>query len=175
MWLRVLFFLRLTVLRLIVLRLPFLRLPVLGLPVLRVPVLAGLLILWGAVAATASPQQAAQLVMVEEDGCIWCARWDAEISAVYPKTAAGQAAPLRRIDLRGPRPDDLAFTGPLLFTPTFVLMVEGREVARIEGYPGEDFFWGLLEQMITRAGIETGTKTNTEMGTKMGTEMEIAH
>jgi len=38
-----------------------------------------------------------------------------------------------------------------LFTPTFVLMQDGVEIGRIEGYPGEDFFWGLLNQMIETA------------------------
>ncbi|MDA7430226.1 hypothetical protein PGB28_17320 [Primorskyibacter aestuariivivens] len=91
------------------------------------------------------------LIMVEEPGCIWCARWNEEISEIYPKTPEGQAAPLRRIDIRDPTPDDLSFARSLHFTPTFVLMLDGKEVSRIEGYPGEDFFWGLLTQMIARA------------------------
>lgn len=89
-----------------------------------------------------------ELVMVEEHGCMWCARWDAEVSEVYPKTPEGQTAPLRRIDIKGPRPEDIEFDRPLTFTPTFVLAVGGEEVARIEGYPGEDFFWGLLEMQL---------------------------
>ena len=78
-----------------------------------------------------------KLVMVEEDGCMWCARWNEEISATYPKTPEGRAAPLERIDMRGPRPEDVTLARP-----------------RIEGYPGEDFFWGLLNQMLNRAEIE---------------------
>ena len=61
---------------------------------------------------------------------------------------------LRRIDLHDPLPDDLTFARSLNFTPTFVLMIDGQEVNRIEGYPGEDFFWGLLGQMLTAAGVE---------------------
>ena len=89
-----------------------------------------------------------ELVMVEEAGCMWCARWNEEISGIYPKTPEGMAAPLRRIDIRERRPDDIAFARPLSFTPTFVLVVDGTEVARIEGYPGEDFFWGLLGMQL---------------------------
>lgn len=95
-----------------------------------------------------------RLIMVEEDGCMWCARWNEEISEIYPKTAEGQAAPLRRIDIRAPSPDDLTFARPLFFTPTFVLVVDNTEVSRIEGYPGEDFFWGLLKQMLEREKVE---------------------
>ncbi len=95
-----------------------------------------------------------RLVMVEEHGCMWCARWNDEISEIYPKTPEGMAAPLLRMDIRAPRPEGLTFTRSLHFTPTFVLMVDGVEVSRFEGYPGEDFFWGVLKQMLTRADVE---------------------
>jgi len=110
---------------------------------------SALLIVIGATAALADTR----LIMVEEEGCIWCARWNEEISHIYPKTDEGQAAPLHRIDIRAPRPEDMTFARGLFFTPTFVLMVDGTEVSRIEGYPGEDFFWGLLRQMLTTANI----------------------
>lgn len=102
--------------------------------------------------AAASPAET-RLIMVEEEGCIWCARWNEEIAPIYPKTGEGKAAPLQRIDIRAPRPEDMTFARGLFFTPTFVLMTDGKEVSRIEGYPGEDFFWGLLRQMLTTANI----------------------
>lgn len=95
-----------------------------------------------------------QLVMVEEKGCIWCARWNAEIAPIYPKTEEGAAAPLRRMDIHAKRPDDITFARSLTFTPTFVLVVEGQEMSRIEGYPGEDFFWGLLGKMLSQANVD---------------------
>lgn len=109
-----------------------------------------LLLATSAIASLASPQ----LVMVEEDGCMWCARWNNEISETYPKTPEGKIAPLRRIDIRATRPDDLTFQRGLFFTPTFILIVDGKEVSRLEGYPGEDFFWGLLGKMLNDANIE---------------------
>lgn len=95
----------------------------------------------------------AELVMVEEHGCVWCERWNSELSAIYPKTVEGKAAPLRRMDIHDTRPDDIEFARSLHFTPTFVLVVDGVEKGRIEGYPGEDFFWGLLGRMLTDAGV----------------------
>ncbi len=86
--------------------------------------------------------------MVEEHGCLWCARWNRDISGIYPKTPEGAAAPLRRIDIRQPLPEDLEFARKPVYTPTFVLFSDGHEVGRIEGYPGEDFFWGLLGMML---------------------------
>ena len=91
------------------------------------------------------------LVMVEEDGCVWCARWNEEIAHIYPKTTEGLSAPLRRIDIHAALPGDLTFARRLSFTPTFVLMQDNLEISRIEGYPGEDFFWGLLKMMLEKA------------------------
>ena len=92
------------------------------------------------------------LLMAEEDGCYWCAKWNEEIAHIYPKTAEGRMAPLRRYDLHHETPD-VVFERRVHFTPTFILVDEGREVGRIEGYPGEDFFWGLLTMMFERADI----------------------
>lgn len=93
------------------------------------------------------------LIMVEEQGCVWCARWNEQIAPIYPKTQAGKAAPLRRVDINDDKPADLHFARGLHYTPTFVLMVDGHEVSRIEGYPGEDFFWGVLEKMLSDAKL----------------------
>lgn len=93
------------------------------------------------------------LLLAEEDGCMWCARWDSEISEIYPKTPEGQAAPLRRVDIHDATPVDVALERPLYYTPTFVLLDNGHEVGRIEGYPGEDFFWGLLSILLRDAGV----------------------
>lgn len=59
-------------------------------------------------------------------------------------------APLRRVDIHEPMPDDLTWLRPEVFTPSFALVHDGREYGRIRGYPGEDFFWGLLGQMIDK-------------------------
>lgn len=94
------------------------------------------------------------LIMVEEQGCVWCARWNKEISHIYPKTNVGKAAPLQRIDIHAARPEGMTFASKLHFTPTFVLMIDGQEASRLEGYPGEDFFWGLLEKMLQKSNID---------------------
>lgn len=106
------------------------------------------------IASAVSVRAETVLVMVEEQGCMWCARWNREISHIYPKTDVGKAAPLKRIDINAPRPGNMSFSRRLHFTPTFVLMIDGEEVSRLEGYPGEDFFWGLIEKMLLQAKID---------------------
>ena len=66
--------------------------------------------------------------------------------------AEGRAAPLQRYDLHSETPD-VIFARRVHYTPTFILVDNGRELDRIEGYPGEDFFWGLLTMMFENAGI----------------------
>ncbi|UUX51548.1 transcriptional regulator [Nisaea acidiphila] len=91
-----------------------------------------------------------ELLMVEQAGCEWCAAWNAEIGEIYHLTPEGKRAPLRRQDLFDKWPADITIKGQVHFTPTFILLVDGKEAGRIEGYPGEHFFWPLLAQMLNR-------------------------
>ena len=115
---------------------------------LRRTLIASALTLSGLVASARAEMA---LLMVEQAGCVYCQQWNAEISAIYPLTDEGCAAPLRRVDLAAPTPPGVTLDRPALFTPTFVLLDDGREVGRIEGYPGEDFFWGLLGGLLKQA------------------------
>jgi len=94
--------------------------------------------------------QAAELIMFEQTGCAWCETFDREIAPVYPKTAEGQRAPLRRVNIDGPVPPELAYIEMERLAPLFVLVEKGREIGRIRGYPGEDHFWGLLGVLIRK-------------------------
>jgi thioredoxin-related protein len=94
--------------------------------------------------------QAAELIMFEQKGCVWCRRFDREVAPAYDKTEEGKRAPLRRVDIDKPQPPDLAFVRRERFTPVFVLVDNGREFGRIRGYPGDTFFWGLLANMLER-------------------------
>ena len=95
--------------------------------------------------------KAMELLMFEEHGCPWCARWNADIGGIYAESDQGRRAPLRRIDIRAQDDAGVELARRAHFTPTFILIDEGREVGRIEGYPGPDFFWGLLDDIIETA------------------------
>ncbi|MBL6931965.1 MAG: thioredoxin family protein [Rhodospirillales bacterium] len=97
--------------------------------------------------------EAAELVMFESHGCEWCELWNEEIGAIYGKTSEAKIIPLRRVDIGDDRPSDLKHLGGLVYTPTFIVMQKGKEVGRIIGYPGEDFFWQLLNEIIVSKGL----------------------
>lgn len=102
--------------------------------------------------------EAAELLMFESPGCPWCAQWRAEVGPGYPKSDEGKRAPLRVLPLAQASSAGVQFAGPVVMSPTFVLVDDGREVGRIVGYPGADFFWGLLSQMIAKLGRASETE-----------------
>jgi hypothetical protein len=92
---------------------------------------------------------AAELLMFEQAGCPFCQNFDREIAPGYADSPYGRAAPLRRVDIHVDRRGGLAGVAPAVFTPTFVLVDDdGREVARLEGYPGRKWFYPELDLMM---------------------------
>ena len=105
-----------------------------------------LVLLFGGVTGTRS----AELVMFEQALCEWCDAWEKDVGIIYSRTDEGKRVPIRKVDIHDKRPADLNNIKPVIFTPTFVLVQDGAEIGRILGYPGEDHFWGLLNQMLKR-------------------------
>lgn len=101
-------------------------------------------------AAAPAPAET-RLAMVEQPGCAWCRAWDREVGPIYPRSPEGAAAPLMRLRLGEPLPEGISFDAPVRLTPTFVLLVDGAEAGRIEGYPGDEFFWSVLARLIEAA------------------------
>lgn len=91
-----------------------------------------------------------ELLMFETEGCTYCIQWHDEVGGEYPITPEGQTAPLHRLHISEGRNSGYDLVSRPRFTPTFVLVQDGVEVGRIEGYPGEDFFWGLLGRLLDR-------------------------
>ena len=44
----------------------------------------------------------------------------------------------------------VALARPINVTPTFVLVENGEEVGRIDGYAGKDFFYPMLAELLRR-------------------------
>tara|TARA_R110002012_G_scaffold124941_5_gene276184 strand:- start:1957 stop:2376 length:420 start_codon:yes stop_codon:yes gene_type:complete len=120
--------------------------------------LAAAIILVAAVSSTVAAghaRAASELLMVEQSSCAWCTAWNTEIGGIYHLTDEGKRAPLRRQDLFDPWPEGLKINGQVHFTPTFILLENGTETGRIEGYPGEDFFWPLLARLLDKKTRKT--------------------
>lgn len=95
----------------------------------------------------------AELIMIEQEGCVYCEKFNREIAVAYPKTAEGKRAPLRRLDLHKPWPASLSSIAVERLTPTFILVDKQREIARLRGYPGDEHFWVLLNEMLQKLDV----------------------
>ena len=93
------------------------------------------------------------LIMVDEINCSYCRKFDAEIGRGYNRTAEGQFAPLVKIRRKA---RELAGFNPVIYTPTFLLVRRDEELGRITGYPGSDFFYPELDQLLAKVGFAPG-------------------
>jgi hypothetical protein len=109
-----------------------------------------LLVFFAVLAASPVAAVAAEMVMLVQPGCPWCAKFDAEIAPAYPNTPEGRRAPLRRVDITEPWPADLAGIRGERFTPTFILLDNRKEIGRLRGYPGDEFFWYLVDDLLAK-------------------------
>lgn len=89
-----------------------------------------------------------RLIMVEQPGCAYCAAWNDQIAPAYGRTAEGRFAPLERADLHMGPPEGVTYARRVTFTPTFILVDDGAELARMEGYVGENFFWPVFTKFL---------------------------
>lgn len=106
------------------------------------------------VAATSSNATHASqysLVMIEEDGCAYCLKWHQEVGPGYLRSNEGREAPLVIFNRRS---DEARRFPRIVYTPTFILMRGDKELGRINGYPGADFFWSLLEDMLRKSDVK---------------------
>ena len=98
-----------------------------------------------------------RLLMVEQAGCYYCRVFNRDIAPVYEKSTEGLAAPLVHVQLRGDLPEGVTLNTQPFVTPTFILIgPDGAEIERLTGFPGEDFFWPYISDMIStaKAGLE---------------------
>jgi hypothetical protein len=102
------------------------------------------------VALATAHARAAELVMFEQAGCVYCEAFDSEIASIYDKSEDGLRAPLRRVDITQAPPGDLAFIQVERLTPLFVLVDKGREIGRIRGYGGREMFWTQLYMLMQK-------------------------
>ncbi len=91
-----------------------------------------------------------RLLMFETKGCYWCEKWREEVGVIYDKTPEGKIAILQVEPLTKAAQKQYDLQSGIFYSPTFVLVDDKKEIGRIEGYPGPDFFWGMLEKLIEK-------------------------
>lgn len=97
---------------------------------------------------------AAELLFFHDAHCGACLSFEKDVGSIYHKTQEATIAPLQRIEFYredGEISDASNMTGlntPVQWTPSFVLMDNGREIGRIAGYQSAELFWMALNQIL---------------------------
>ena len=87
-----------------------------------------------------------RLIMVTSDHCSYCQAWELDVGAVYDKSPYAPTLPLTRVDIGSKKPEDVIFQKPVVGTPTFLIIHNGQEVDRQNGYIGAEMFWWWLSE-----------------------------
>jgi len=116
---------------------------------------------WRAQAAPAT-----ELVMFDSKSCHVCKQFHREAAPQYNASKGARIFPLRMIDIDDGKVD-IILERPVTMTPTFVFVHEGREIARIVGFPGTKYFYqmvdGAAEEMAKlQAEAQTDAKAKPE-------------
>ncbi len=92
-----------------------------------------------------------KLVMFDAHSCGACKQFKREMAPVYRRSKLGKTVPLRIVDSNGRGMKRYRNrVHPISYTPTFVLMRNGREIARTVGYSGRKSFMRTIRAMHRR-------------------------
>jgi hypothetical protein len=94
---------------------------------------------------------AAQLVYVEWTDCGICKMFNRQMAWAYPSSAIGKKVPLRRVNILNRWPADLKQVNRPSYTPVFILVDNGREVGRFDGYNNPQGFARNLQRLLQRS------------------------
>ena len=91
------------------------------------------------------------LIMVTDKNCPYCQAWEREVGSVYPNTTLSIEYRLVRVELKRPLSKFNSLTKSVHGTPTFILINNGLEIGRIEGFSDAEMFWWLLDDIVDQA------------------------
>ena len=89
-----------------------------------------------------------KLIMVTLDHCPFCQAWERDVGAVYDKSPYAPALPLTRVDIGSAMPEGVALLKPVVGTPTFLIIRDGKEIERQHGYDDAEIFWWWLSENV---------------------------
>ena len=102
--------------------------------------------------AAAPPAPATELLVFEHPQCSYCQVFREHVLPKYHIAARISAPPLRFVDVAQDDTGSLGLSARIGMVPTAVVMRDGREVGRIEGYWGSANFFRMLAHILDGAG-----------------------
>lgn len=94
------------------------------------------------------PATSDQLIVFEDDGCIYCRLFRRDVLPRYQTSRRAKSLPIHFVSVRQSEGLRRRLNAPLSVVPTFVVMRNGREIGRIDGYTGPGPFFRLIRRIV---------------------------
>ena len=91
-----------------------------------------------------------RLIMVTSDYCPSCQAWELDVGKVYDKSPYATTLPLTRVEIGSKMPRGVTFQKPVVGTPTFLIIHNGQEIGRQNGYIDAEMFWWWLSEYTAK-------------------------
>ncbi|MGE0055477.1 MAG: thioredoxin fold domain-containing protein [Hyphomicrobium sp.] len=101
--------------------------------------------------APASQNDNMELVVMEAPGCIYCTLFRRDVLPAYESSPKAKELPIRFVDINDEAADALGIDYPVDIVPTFVVLKNNKEVGRIPGYTGPEFFFHTINYLLSTA------------------------
>lgn len=89
-----------------------------------------------------------RLFVFEIEGCTACTQFHTEALQDYWTSETSRSLPLTIVDLNALGTAGQPLRSPIRTVPTFIVMRDGIEIARLTGYPGKQAFETGIAQVL---------------------------
>ena len=89
-----------------------------------------------------------EVIVFEIGGCKYCAAFRDNLGARYLASTTNRAAPMRFVDVGKLDPQAFQLRADINTVPTIVVLQDGREVDRVEGYPLAELLFGMVKSRV---------------------------
>lgn len=94
---------------------------------------------------------AMQLVVMEAPGCDYCALFRRDVLPSYETSERAKDLPIRFVDINDEEMTAIGLEAPVDIVPTFVVLKNNKEIGRIPGYTGPEYFFHHINYLLTSA------------------------
>lgn len=92
-----------------------------------------------------------ELVVMEAPGCTYCTLFRRDVLPSYQASERAKDVPIRFVDINDEAASALGLDGPVDVVPTFVVLQNNKEIGRIPGYTGPEFFFHTMNYLLSSA------------------------
>ncbi len=97
------------------------------------------------------PASNLELIVMEAPGCTYCELFRRDVLPSYQASERAKDMPIRFLDINDAIPEALGLDSDIDIVPTFVVIKNHKEVGRIPGYMGPEYFFHSINHLVSTA------------------------